>query len=567
MTNIILPLDTDNIVPEVSYKLENNTDVLIRNYTSIDEIKLVQLYKTWLEFGTLCTEYGGRKPNIPEVLTENLVCYLIPDILNVNKSTYITPKGSSYDAIDNKGNLVQIKATSIEKDLTSFGPRTKFDRLIFVKVSYNINEFYIYEIEPNNIYDLKITATQTFKDQQNEGRRPRFSIIKTFIDTKRCKFLYQGKIDVVNNCIIEIYNIDKTTMNYNSESSFNSIKVNTVIKPRPIFNIINKANSNNTNTNKNLRLADFYAGVGGFSTAFSNLGVSTVYAIDSSKECKITFDANHTIQCTCQDIQTLQINPTNDVPTMDILTAGFNCQPFSVAGERKGFEDSRTNSLWVMFDIIKEKKPKCVFFENVKGLLTHNNGQSFNVILEKLRDAGYNKIFHELLNTSTHTDIPQNRERLFIVAFHNNYSTNIEKFEFPKPILYNRSINEFLQDDSIIPEKYFYTEKSKIYSELRDNIVDDAVYQYRRGIVRRNQSGVVPTLVATMGTGGHNVPIIKTNRGIRKLTPRECFNFQGYDETFILPNLADSHLYKQAGNGVTMTLVRKIAEEIVKLIQ
>lgn len=356
------------------------------------------------------------------------------------------------------------------------------------------------------------------------------------------------------------------------------------IKPKIKFNIVNKCNNTIKPTliedkkeiilplnDKKYRLADFYAGVGGFSFAFSNLGVTTVFAIDNSKECKITFDHNHNVQhgCNCRDIETIK---SSDVPDIDILTAGFNCQPFSIAGERKGFEDTRTNSLWVMFDIIKDKQPKCVFFENVKGLLTHNNGNSFNTIITRLKECGYNSVFHEVLNTCTHTTIPQNRERLFIVAFRDDLKINT--FDFPSEITQTEPISNFLQSEIEISAKYYYTPKSKIYNTLKDNITDDAVYQYRRGIVRRNQSGLVPTLVATMGTGGHNVPIIKTYIGIRKLTPLECFRLQGYGDPFLmpkgksftLPKLADSHLYKQAGNGITVTLVRRIAKEIIKVL-
>lgn len=135
-----------------------------------------------------------------------------------------------------------------------------------------------------------------------------------------------------------------------------------------------------------------------------------------------------------------------------------------------------------------------------------------------------------------------------------------------RPVSKKKKWKEYLEDD--IDEKYFYRSSSKIYQTLMDNIKSTkSIYQYRRGIVRKNKSRLCPCLTATMGTGGHNVPIIKTKKGIRKLTPRECFNFQGYESDFILPKeLADSHLYKQAGNSVTVKLIYRIAKQIVKIL-
>jgi len=118
--------------------------------------------------------------------------------------------------------------------------------------------------------------------------------------------------------------------------------------------------------------------------------------------------------------------------------------------------------------------------------------------------------------------------------------------------------------DQRVEDKYYYTETSFIYPKLA-NIGLQSIYQYRRGVLRENKSGVFPTLVATMGTGGHNVPIIRDDKGIRKITPRECFRLQGFPDTYELP-CSDSHLYKQIGNSVSIKTIELIAEKIKTIL-
>jgi DNA (cytosine-5)-methyltransferase 1 len=132
--------------------------------------------------------------------------------------------------------------------------------------------------------------------------------------------------------------------------------------------------------------------------------------------------------------------------------------------------------------------------------------------------------------------------------------------DFPK--IEKKKISEFLETN--VPLKYYYNDKSTTWELLKKNVVKkDTIYQYRRVYVRENKSGVCPTLTANMGTGGHNVPLIYTKQGIRKLTPRECFNIQGFPKQYKLPNISNSHLYKQSGNSVTVPLLKMIADRIL----
>jgi len=211
--------------------------------------------------------------------------------------------------------------------------------------------------------------------------------------------------------------------------------------------------------------------------------------------------------------------------------------------------------------------PRIAILENVKNLESHDKGNTFKTIKEKLNKIGY-KIKHKVLNTCEYTDLPQNRERIFILCFKNNKDYDSFSFDSIKKEKKTLKIKTLLEKD--VDKKYYYTESSKIYDKLIKDVTksidDDVVYQYRRYYVRENKSGVCPTLTANMGTGGHNVPIIKDKTGIRKLTPRECFNLQGFPKEYKLnETLSNSKLYKLAGNAVSVPMINKIINEVNKL--
>jgi DNA (cytosine-5)-methyltransferase 1 len=170
----------------------------------------------------------------------------------------------------------------------------------------------------------------------------------------------------------------------------------------------------------------------------------------------------------------------------------------------------------------------------------------------------------KILNSMTHGNIPQNRERIFIIGFLDK--AKAEAFEFPEEIKLTRNFRDFTANE--VDRKYYYNDKP-LFDRIKDGVnSEETVYQWRRQYVRANKRGVVPTLTANMGLGGHNVPIIKNGLGIRKLTPRECFLLQGFPESFRLPEeLADSKLYHQAGNSVTVPIIERIARNIVKVLR
>lgn len=317
-----------------------------------------------------------------------------------------------------------------------------------------------------------------------------------------------------------------------------------------------------------LRVASFFAGVGGIDLGFENTRrFETVYANEFDVYPAKTFELNNETKVDTRDITDID---SSEIPDFDVCLAGFPCQAFSIAGKQQGFHDEGGRGIlfFELARIIERKQPKIIFLENVKNLETHDGGNTLKVILDTLGKIGYHCTY-KVLNAMKHGNIPQNRERIYIVGFLNR--NEFDKFDFPLEIPLTTTLDDVIDFQSKTDEKYYYTPgkyKGDIYDKLVEAMDDDrAVYQWRRHYVRKNKSGVVPTLTANQGTGGHNVCLVKTDHGIRKMTPRECFNTQGFPEDFKLPDdMVDSRLYKQAGNSVCVSVIERIAEKIVEAI-
>ena len=318
-----------------------------------------------------------------------------------------------------------------------------------------------------------------------------------------------------------------------------------------------------------INTASFFAGVGGIDLAFEQTGgFKTIYANEFDPYPAKTFEANFSdVKVDIKDIRTVA---EKDLPEFDCMIGGFPCQAFSIAGLRQGFDDEKNRGtlFFEMAEIFRVRKPKVMMFENVKNLVGHDNGNTFRVILEVLKDAGYH-VKYQVLNAMNYGNTPQNRERIYIVCFREE--KDYQRFEFPDPIPLTKTLKDIIDFDNKVDDKYYYTEgkyKGDIYDQLVNAMDDEnAVYQWRRIYVRKNMSGVVPTLTANQGEGGHNVCLIKTKHGIRKMTPRECFNAQGFPKDFVLPSdMSDAKLYKQAGNSVCVAVIERIAENIIKAL-
>jgi len=361
------------------------------------------------------------------------------------------------------------------------------------------------------------------------------------------------------------------------------------------------------NINK-LKIGGLCSGVGGMELGFKKAGFEIVWANDMDKNCMLTYEAilgkNHYIGEGSYTIREIINNDhlLKNISYADVVTAGFPCQAFSIAGERKGFEDARGTVIYDILDFIKKmnKPPKVILLENVKNLKTHDNGNTYDIIEKHIYDMGYS-VYTKILNSCDFSPVPQNRERTYIICFKGE--ENWKKFRFhekhdfisskefknaiekcPKTSTFhlnfpNRHTRanlvkiKSLLENNKIDDKYYYNETNypKFYTMLNKELRDNrSVFQIRRVYTRKNENDLCPTLTANMGTGGHNVPIVslngKKNKKIwRKLTPKECFRFQGFNETE-LKNIykinSNAQLYKQAGNSVTVPVIQKLAKAI-----
>lgn len=284
-------------------------------------------------------------------------------------------------------------------------------------------------------------------------------------------------------------------------------------------------------TNK-LKCASFFAGVGGIDIGFENTGAfEVIYANEIDPYPVRTYELNSNIKVDNRSICDVQ---PDEIPDFDVMLAGFPCTDISVAGARQGlFNDdgtlTRSGLFFELIRIIHVKKPQIVFLENVKNLVGHNDGKTFLAIINALEQEGYHAPKYMVMNAMTYGNVPQNRERIYIVAFRDDVDKH--SFDFPMPVPLTQTLQDIIDFNSQMDEKYYYTPgkyKGDIYEKLVEAMDDaNAVYQWRRKYVRKNKSGVVPTLTANQGEGGHNVCLVKTKHGIRKMIPHECFNAQG----------------------------------------
>lgn len=313
-------------------------------------------------------------------------------------------------------------------------------------------------------------------------------------------------------------------------------------------------------------VASFFGGVGGIDLGFEQTGeFKTVYVNEFDSNALKTLSANFAdAKIDGRDIHVVK---ESEVPIVDVMIGGFPCQAFSIAGYRKGFDDSRGDLFFEMLRMIKSNRPKAILLENVKNLVSHDKGNTFRVIKESLNANGY-YIKYKVLNAKDYGNIPQNRERIYIVGFADQKMC--DQFLFPEPIPLTKKLTDVIDYHTQQDEVFYYRDgKQPFYNALAETVrSQDTIYQWRRQYVRANKSGVVPTLTANMGTGGHNVPIILTDTGIRKLTPREAFNVMGFPADFVLPaNVARGQLYKQAGNSVVVPVIYRIAKNIAKVLR
>ena len=313
-----------------------------------------------------------------------------------------------------------------------------------------------------------------------------------------------------------------------------------------------------------MKFIDLFAGTGAFSLALEkNEKFECVFANDMMECSQIIYEMNHQNHSfTLQDLNTIDVST---IPPHNLLCGGFPCQPFSIAGDKKGFDDKRSNVFWKIVDILQKHTPEMIILENVKNLKSHDKGNTYKIIESKLQEIGYH-LKTSILDTNKITSIPQHRERIYIVGFRDK--EKYDRFHFDFSEQEQGKIVDMLEDN--IDDKYYYSDRFKVFDEVEKTVTkhisENVLYQYRRFYVRENKSNCCPTLTANMGGGGHNVPLLKDDKGIRKLTPRECFNLQGFPSDYKLPELCDSSLYKLAGNAVSVPVVSLIVRKLESIV-
>ncbi len=327
---------------------------------------------------------------------------------------------------------------------------------------------------------------------------------------------------------------------------------------------------------RRLTVASLFAGMGAFCKAFRDEGFDVIWANENDQFAVMTYQLNFPqTKLYTKSIEDLSV-VSDRLSRVDVMTAGFPCQPFSVAGSKEGFSDKRGRLFFEIVRLISEfgqHRPKILLLENVPFLVNHDRGRTYARIVQEVQRAGYWFMpyrNHAVLDTRVHTNIPQQRERLYMAALSwEHFDTN--EFRFPEPVSETRDYRAFLDLDARAEDWCYFPAESKwgqLFSVAMEAGDPERVYHLRRYYVREIKRPMVPTLTAHMGDGGHNVPVIRDRWGIRKLTPRECLRLQGINDgeiVFPVP-LSRSQQYKQIGNAVTVPLVRKLASECRRLL-
>ena len=296
------------------------------------------------------------------------------------------------------------------------------------------------------------------------------------------------------------------------------------------------------------RAIDLFAGIGGirlgFQKAFDNQ-IEFVFASEIDKYARMTYENNF------GDIphgDITKIEP-EDIPAFDFLLAGFPCQPFSHAGLKKGFDDIRGTLFFDIAKIVEFHRPKIVFLENVKGFKNHDKGNTFSVIKRILSNLGYN-VFSEILNAKDF-GLPQNRERIYIVAFLNN-----NNFTFPIPPKKTIKLGDILEES--IDKKYTISDRLWAGHQRRklEHIEKGNGFGYS---LFNENSKYTSTMSARYYKDGSEILIAQENSNPRKITPREAARLQGFPEEFSIV-VSDTQAYRQFGNSVAVPVIQSVAE-------
>lgn len=315
---------------------------------------------------------------------------------------------------------------------------------------------------------------------------------------------------------------------------------------------------------------DLFAGIGGFHQALSRFGAKCVFASEWDKNAAQTYLENYGIKPFGDITQIAE----QDIPSHEVLCAGFPCQAFSISGKQQGFNDTRGTLFFEIARIVAYHQPKVLFLENVKNFIKHDHGNTLNVVLKTLDELGYN-VFYKVLNAS-HFGLPQNRERVYLVCF--KKALGITYFQFPEASLQAVALQDFLEEE---PQNVKTVERddivfSKCY-EPESDLFGNVILPNRPiqiGIVGKggqgeriyHPAGHAITLSAYGGGVGSKTGLYQINGKIRKLSPRECARIQGFPDSFKIIS-SPSQAYQQFGNSVAINVLMAILHKIEQTLQ
>ena len=304
-------------------------------------------------------------------------------------------------------------------------------------------------------------------------------------------------------------------------------------------------------------VCSLFAGIGGIDIGFQQAGFNVVWANEYDFAACRTYRKNignsNLVEGDIRDI------PASSIPNFDVLTAGFPCQPFSIAGKQKGFDDKRGNLFFEITRIIDAKRPKVVFLENVPNLMEHDNGRTFLVIFNSLAQFGYT-VYYKVMPANEYGNLPQIRKRIYITAIHESVNGS---YKHPEPLELTLKSVDIIHRHERQNEIYYYN-GSALFSYFESYMKDKkAIYRPTDTEVRLTKNQMCPTLTANMGTYPNRVPVVWDDYGIRKLTLRECLDFQGFPKDYYFPNtITIDDAYKQIGNSVCVPVIFNIATRI-----
>lgn len=314
---------------------------------------------------------------------------------------------------------------------------------------------------------------------------------------------------------------------------------------------------------KKIKFIDLFCGMGGFRIAFEKYQCECVFSSDIDKYACETYKLNFHEEPK-GDITTIS---SSEIPDFDILCAGFPCQPFSIAGKRLGFEDTRGTLFFEVARIINDKRPKAFFLENVKGIVNHNGGETLEVIINTLIGMNY-YVEWKVLNAKDY-GVPQNRERWYCVGFDKKITKIVGGFGFnwpnKKKLGYNLSNIITTCNDKEYKISEICMKNIQHNIEKKNLMINDftLAYEIRPSRCQFSKKLISPCLTAKMGTGGNNIPVV-VKQG-RKLTEKECLMIMGYPSDYNIHK--NYHTYKQIGNSVVVPILEQISCEIVEKLK